>query len=109
MDVIKIDLGNEISRELKNNKDQKIQAGIRPEDVLLSKNSNTTSQAHLKVLAYENMGNEQLVYLSLAESILIARRAYADSVNTGDELDVNFITKKIIFFNDNDGKIIKNQ
>src|SRR6476659_7632450 len=73
-ETFKIDLGNNVSEDLKNYINQKIQAGVRPEDVLLSDHLNTP-QAHLNVLAYENMGNEQLIYLTSGDNVLIARRA----------------------------------
>jgi multiple sugar transport system ATP-binding protein len=107
-EVFKINLGSKVSEELKYYIDKRIQAGIRPEDVILSENLNNASEARLKVLAYENMGNEQLVYLSLADSILIARRLYVDNLVADDELGVNLIVNKIKFFNDSSGKIIQN-
>jgi multiple sugar transport system ATP-binding protein len=107
-EVFKINLGNAISDDLKYHKDQKISAGIRPEDVVLSNKSNLAADARLKVLAQENMGNEQLVYLSLADSILIARKSYVDNLDQDEEFGVNLIAHKIKFFNDSDGRIIKN-
>jgi multiple sugar transport system ATP-binding protein len=104
---VEIDLGTEISDELRSYVNRKIQVGIRPEDVLLSENMSLPSHTRLNVLAYENMGNEQLVYLSLANSILIARRPSSDTINTGDGLSVNFVMNRILFFNDGNGERIK--
>ena len=48
-------------------------------------------------MAYENMGNEQLVYLTLKDQTLIARRNAQDSVELGTNLFINFPSDKIIF------------
>jgi ABC-type sugar transport system ATPase subunit len=51
------------------------------------------------------MGNEQLIYLSLANQTLIARRPPADTVEIGNEIGVSFLKNKIIFIQQN-GEII---
>jgi multiple sugar transport system ATP-binding protein len=106
-ETFRINLGNYVSEDLKNYLNQKIQAGVRPEDVLLSDNLNTP-QAYLNVLAYENMGNEQLIYLTFGDSVLIARRSSSETINVGDEMAVNFVVNKIFFFDYNNGERINN-
>jgi len=103
----KIDFGIDIPNEIKGYTDKKILIGIRPEDILLSQDSNFKSQCKLKVLAYENMGNEQLVYLTLADKTLIARRPPADPIDIGTEIGVSFLKDKIIFMDEESGEVIK--
>jgi multiple sugar transport system ATP-binding protein len=100
-----ISLGPEISTGLKKYLDNPIQIGIRPEDIFVTDDAATLCDCKLKVLAYENMGNEQLIYLSLANQTLIARRPPADTVEIGNEIGVSFLKNKIIFIQQN-GEII---
>ncbi len=102
----KIDLGNHILNGLKSYTGKSIQIGIRPEDILLSLDAGFKSHCKLKVLAYENMGNEQLVYLSLAGSTVIARRPPGDGIDIGIEIGVRFSIGKIIFMNNESGDVI---
>jgi hypothetical protein len=41
--------------------------GIRPEDVFIFENNNNKPDCILKIMAFENMGNEQLVYFSFPD------------------------------------------
>lgn len=60
----RIDLGNDISDELKFYTNKAIQIGIRPENIILSQNNNPESDCKLKVMAYENMVmNNWYIYL----------------------------------------------
>ena len=54
------------------------------------------------------MGNEQLVYLSLNNQTLIARRPAQDSVEIGVKFFVHFPENKIIFIDPINGEIIYN-
>ncbi|MDQ2718888.1 MAG: sn-glycerol-3-phosphate ABC transporter ATP-binding protein UgpC [Bacteroidota bacterium] len=101
-----ISLGTEIPSGLRKYVDKHIQIGIRPEDIFISEDVNVTPDCKLKVMAYENMGNEQLVYLSLANQTLIARRPPADTVEIGNEVAVNFSKNKIIFMQEESGEVI---
>jgi multiple sugar transport system ATP-binding protein len=104
-ETFKINLGSEVSDSLKYYANQKIQVGVRPEDILLADRVHTP-RAHLDVLAYENMGNEQLVYLSVDGGTLIARRPSSDDLNIGDRMAVDFVINKIFFFNYDNGERI---
>ncbi len=101
-----ISLGAEISEELKRYLNKNIQIGIRPEDISVTDNPDAACDCELKVLAYENMGNEELVYLSLANQTLIARRPPADTIEIGDEVGVSFSKNKIIFMQEDSGEVI---
>lgn len=103
-----IELGRHISPQLKRYVDKHIQIGIRPEDIIIPQDEGLIRDCTLKVSAYENMGNEQLIYLSLGNQTLIARRPPADSVEIGDELPVFFIKEKIIFLVEESGVIVPN-
>ena len=54
------------------------------------------------------MGNEQLVYLSLNDQTLIARRPAQDSVEIGLKFFVRFPEDKIIFIDPKNGEVIYN-
>lgn len=103
-EVFKINLGNTVSDDLKRYTGQKIQLGVRPEDVSLSSNVNKP-QAYLNVLAYENMGNEQLVYLTSGDSTLIARNVSSENINIGEQKPVDFDLTKVFFFTDSGDRI----
>jgi multiple sugar transport system ATP-binding protein len=98
-------LGPQISPQLKKYVDKHIQIGVRPEDIIISEEE-VMPDCILKVMAYENMGNEQLVYLSLGNQTLIARRPPADTVEIGDEMPIGFLKDKIIFMQEENGLII---
>ena len=94
--------------DLKNYLNKQIEIGIRPEDIFVSENTNASCDCKLKVMAYENMGNEQLVYLSLAHQTIIARRPPADTVEIGQETGISFSKNKIIFMQEEGGEVIAN-
>lgn len=95
----RINLGAQFPTELKNYTAKKIQIGIRPEDISITEESGSTSDCILKVMAYENMGNEQLVYLTLSTQTLIARRPPAATVDIGNDVGVTFSKNKMVFMN----------
>jgi multiple sugar transport system ATP-binding protein len=88
--------------------DKKILIGIRPEDIFISEDENDKSDCRLKVLAYENMGNEQLVYISLNNKNLIARRPPTETVKIENRIGVSFSRDKIIFFDEGTGEVVNN-
>jgi multiple sugar transport system ATP-binding protein len=101
-----ISLGSKISIELEKYLDKQIQIGIRPEDILVSGDDGAKCDCKVKVLAYENMGNEQLVYLSLANHTLIARRPPSESIEIGNEIGISFSKDRIIFMQEENGEVI---
>ena len=103
----RIFLGDDIPHSLKNYIDKPIQIGMRPEHIFIcEENDGVKSDCKLQVVAYENMGNEQLVYLSLAKQILIARRPPLESMDAGKEKGISFDKEKIIYFDDVSGEVI---
>jgi len=104
----RIFLGQAIPEALKNYIGKPIQLGIRPEHVFICEETENeiAPDCRLQVIAYENMGNEQLVYLSLSEQTLIARRPPLDTIDAGKEKRVKFLTDKIIYFDGTSGEVI---
>ena len=82
--------------------------GIRPEHIFLCEDDTNVSVADctLKVSAYENMGNEQLVYLSLNSQTLIVRRTPRETVDVGKEKGLRFLKDKIIYMDEGSGRVI---
>ncbi len=103
-----IDFGKNFPNDVMNYTGKKIQIGIRPEDIMLSLDTNFKPDCKLKVLAYENMGNEQLVYLSIGDKTIIARRPSGDTIAIGAEIGVSFLRDKIIFMDEENDNVIKN-
>ncbi len=100
-------LGAEIPAALKKYLDKLILIGIRPEDIIVSDDPAALCDCKLTVMAYENMGNEQLVYLSLAHQTIIARRPPADTIEIGNEIGISFSKNKIIFMQEENGEVIR--
>jgi multiple sugar transport system ATP-binding protein len=102
----RIPLGSLLPQALENYIGKPIQLGIRPEHIFISDENNITPQSALVVTAYENMGNEQLVYVSLADKTLIIRTAPRETVEVGKEKEIRFLTEKIIYMNEVSGDVI---
>lgn len=104
----KISLGTLLPAALENQVGNRIQIGIRPEHIVLCEDENNANapDCTLQVTAYENMGNEQLVYLALSNQTLIVRRAPRETVDVGKAKDVRFLSDKIIYMNEDNGKVI---
>lgn len=103
----KISLGSDIPGIFKNMPRGELEIGIRPENIIISAHKITGDcDTVLEVIAYENMGNEQLVYLRLKDQTIIARRNAQDTVEIGSHLFVKFLPDKIIFIDPLSEKII---
>lgn len=98
---------NPVPEGLKKFIDKSIAIGIRPEDISLSENIHDKNDCVLKVAAYENMGNEQIVYLTFDDQTLIVRRpASVNTLEIGNEIGVSFSKDKIVFMDKESGKVI---
>lgn len=103
----RISLGSVLPQALKNNLGKPIQIGIRPEHIVLCEDeSNSAPDSTLLVTAYENMGNEQLVYLALGNQTLIVRRAPRETVDVGKEKEIRFLKDKILYLDAVSGEAI---
>lgn len=101
-------LGDHLPSSLEPFLNKKVQIGIRPEDIVLCEDENNDMLPDyvLMVNAYENMGNEQLIYFSLPKHNLIARRTPKESVEVGQKKEIRFLRNKIIYMNDESGEVI---
>ena len=52
------------------------------------------------------MGNEQLLYLTLGNQTLIARRPQHETIQVGDQKGIHFLREKIIYINSSNDEII---
>jgi len=102
-------LGVDIPDSLKNYVGRTLQIGVRPEHIFICEADDLVEKPDctLPVTAYENMGNEQLVYFSLAEQPLIVRRPPRELVEVGSSCGIRFLTEKIIIIDDETGNVIR--
>ncbi len=94
-------LGTKISDTLKNHINKTIEIGIRPEDIFISEDDANKPDCILKIMAFENMGNEQLVYFSFADQTIIVRRSSQSDLKLKEEKGIVFSKNKIIYFDEN--------
>jgi multiple sugar transport system ATP-binding protein len=106
MDQCKIYLGALPGSGMEKYIGKQIQIGIRPEDIVIEEKVDTTCDCIVKVMAFENMGNEQLLYLSLVDQTIIARRPPSETVDIGDDIGVTFSKDKLIFIDPTSGEVI---
>ena len=99
-----IAMGGDLHEKLKTYIGAAIETGIRPEDIVIEENNENTG-CRLQVTAYENMGNEQLVYLSLSNKILIVRQPPSETIRIGSNISIRFPENKMIFI-DSRGEVI---
>ena len=57
-------------------------------------------------MAFENMGNEQLVYFSFAEKTIIVRRSSQTDLELTAEKGIIFSRNKIVYFDENGNVIV---
>ncbi|HJW16821.1 MAG TPA: sn-glycerol-3-phosphate ABC transporter ATP-binding protein UgpC [Flavisolibacter sp.] len=95
---IEASLGNYINSE--------IILGIRPENISLVEGT-AHSDCSLEVLAFENMGNEQLIYLSIGSQTIIVRRPQTHEIEIGDKAAIAFSRKNLLFMVERTGQVIE--
>ncbi|MGI8582750.1 MAG: ABC transporter ATP-binding protein [Chitinophagaceae bacterium] len=108
-----IPLGNNLSEVLKDHINKPIEIGIRPEHIVVEENNpdsyrDEKADCLLEVTAYENMGNEQLVYFKLQEKPLIVRREPKEDVEFEQLKSLSFSKDRIIFIDPQSGEVLKN-
>jgi ABC-type sugar transport system ATPase subunit len=108
LNTFRLSLDERQSESLKHYVGKAVLIGIRPEHILISeKNGDEPApDCSLEIVAYENMGNEQFVYLSLGLQTLIIRRLPLESTEVGREKDIRFLRNKIIYFDESSGQVI---
>jgi multiple sugar transport system ATP-binding protein len=105
----RISLGSVIPSGLQGYVGKPVQIGVRPEHVVVCKDIDGQDKpdCKLNVIAYENMGNEQLVYLSLAGQTLIARKPPLDTIDTDEEKGIRFLKEKIVYMDNISDAVIR--
>ena len=93
-------LGNFVPKEIEKIKDKPITIGIRPENIVVTTDNAEEIDFRLKVTAFENMGNEQIIYLALGSQVLIARRPASTLIEIGQEVGVFFLKDKLLFMDE---------
>jgi len=81
--------------------------GIRPEHIYLPGNGET-ADGTLEVIAFENMGNEQLIYLAFGNQKIIVRRPQTHEINIGDRVNFSLNRSKMLFMEESTGQVIGN-
>lgn len=118
-------LFGDLPESLKNYIGKPIEIGIRPEHTLIIEENNPDSpdsfpiapiaiggrgdekaDCTLEITAYENMGNEQLVYFKLQDKPLIVRREPKEGVEFGHLKALYFSRDKIIFIDPQNGQVL---
>jgi multiple sugar transport system ATP-binding protein len=94
----KISIGPGLPQALEGYVGKSIFAGIRPEHITIcEEDEECQPDCYAPVSAYENMGNEQLVYFSLGALTLIVRRAPKDTLEFEREKGIRFDRSKLIY------------
>lgn len=102
-----IHLGSNLSDAVKEFIAKPIEMGIRPEHILVvDETDDKQADCELEVSAYENMGNEQLVYFKIQEKPLIVRQEAKGNYEFGKIKSLYFPRDKIIFINDERGVML---
>ncbi|RNI36198.1 sn-glycerol-3-phosphate ABC transporter ATP-binding protein UgpC [Hanamia caeni] len=102
-----LNIGNFIPKQIEKNPTNTITIGIRPENILVDTTTPDAADCKLKVSAFENMGNEQIIYLGLENQIIIARRPATTVVEIGQEVGIRFLKDKLFFMYSDTGQAIR--
>jgi multiple sugar transport system ATP-binding protein len=106
-EIFKIQIDGNALKALQRFNGEKIQMGIRPEHIVLDTNGIDSHADCLgEINAYENMGNEQLLYLTLGNQTLIVRRPQHETIQVGNEKGIHFLREKIMYINSSNDEII---
>ena len=94
-----------VAHTLENYKERVLSLGIRAENVIITPVENQ-SDCNLTVTAFENMGNEQIIYLAFEDGTLVARRQSSEELNIGSQVGVRLLKDKIIFMDEESGQVL---
>ena len=104
---INIPIIENYKKSLKPYNNKNITMGIRPEDISILKYYKKSMKINLKCDIIEPMGHEALIYLNIADSIIIGKtNNYNPELDRADNLEVYFNLEKILFFDFNTGERI---
>ena len=94
----KISLGTDVSATIQSKAGKEIEIGIRPENIMLSVSQQAEPAGSLlEVMGFENMGNEQLIYLLLQHETIIARRSSQEMVEIGSRFFIELRAGSIFY------------
>ncbi len=94
----KISLGTDVPTSIQSKVGQEIEIGIRPENIVLSTYQHyKPAGCLLEVMAFENMGNEQLIYLFLQNEKIIARRNSQEIIEIGSRFFIELGAGNIFY------------
>jgi multiple sugar transport system ATP-binding protein len=104
-------LGTVILPSLKKYLGKSILIGIRPEHIFICEETDIPKMhdCKLEIVAFENMGNEQFVYLSAGIQTLIVRRLPLENTEVGMKKSINCNIEKIIYFDEISGLVINTE
>ena len=83
-----------------------IEIGIRPEHIVIVEDNRVNADCQLNVTAYENMGNEQLIYFEMLDKPLIVRGEPKEHIEFGQLKALSFIKDKIVIINSKNGEVL---
>lgn len=101
-----VSLGQEFSGVINKFINQPIVMGIRPEHVAVTATDHSPADCSLQITAFENMGNEQLLYFKLQEKPFIVRREAKEEVDFGDVRQLFFQRNKIVLLEPESGNVL---
>ncbi len=118
--VCRIPLGPTIPEPVRHYIGQPLILGIRPENILIAEgigaargenrtaaeNGAAPDQHDCEVIAVENMGNEQLIYLSLADQTVIVRRPSLGPIVAGAAIGIRFMPDHLHYLDEVNGRVI---
>lgn len=87
--------------------DKNVILGIRPEHADVVAGDSEKHDVSLEITAFENMGNEQLLYFKNGDKHFIIRREAKESVDFGEIKNIFFQRNRIIFFDATSGEALK--
>jgi multiple sugar transport system ATP-binding protein len=113
--VCRIALGPTIPEPVRHYIGQPVILGIRPENILIGEGIGAVAaengaaapdQHDCEVIAVENMGNEQLIYLSLADQTVIARSPSLGPIAAGAAIGIRFMPDHLHYLDEVNGRVI---
>jgi multiple sugar transport system ATP-binding protein len=109
-----IPLGVALPESVKSYIGRPVLLGVRPENIIIveenvvpmENRAAANGQHDCEVIAVENMGNEQLIYLSLADQTVIVRRPSLESIAAGQKKRVRFMPDHIYYLDEANERVI---
>jgi multiple sugar transport system ATP-binding protein len=90
-------LGDSVPASLRESVGEAIEIGIRPEHLQVA-GIGDGAAVEAGIVAFENMGNEQIIYCSFNQQTIIVKRAAQEEVAIDGVLYLHFLENKIVYF-----------